>query len=1200
MANFQQLDIILTEQGDNKVSLRYLVDKDRLLFDDRLLDKADLKAEIREAEKNYYAYIPGNLLDTGKALYNWLDGEDHFLERAIGEFAADQLLVLAFQGTGTLLHLPWELMHNGQEYLVQQMRRDIVPVRLEPEKTTPRVPQKRALEMVFMATSPRDVQPRLDFEVEEVRILEAIEKLPINLEVEESGNLEELHYLLNQMGETSVDVVHISGHAANQPEPHFLTEDTHGNLQKATSKDFGECFSNHKPSLLFLSGCQTGGATQQGGIPSLAEDLVQTGFPAVLAWAKPVLDRTATEAASHIYRVLSEGQSLPKALHTAFNALLNDKDQRFSDWHLLRLYALGNVPGNLIQPGRYRKRIPASEKQFLDSDRKVKVPGRRGFVGRRRVLQDCLKVVRDPKAEYSGIVLHGTGGLGKSSLASRLCQRLEYFYECKVLVGVLDELVLLGKLGFDQTKVIESLKARFRFVFENRNSDKRLLIVLDDFEQNFEQEHGRPKDFGKGEFRLTVNAVNVLKSLLQAIHEYTIDDQAPQILITSRYTFELKGTGGTPGTSLLKFIQLNSFEDGAWERFKKRQKTTGFDKKLVQQCEQVADGNPRLLEWLLEVIEQAKGLDTAKLLDQLVAKEEAFREDVLAQFLYDSQNKKTQELIKCLALFEVPVPLTVLEDYTGISSVKDLLQSASNISLVEQYDEFFGEADAHYRLAEVFKKLTGSRSKDEYKLAAWALVNVQNGSLVETMMAEIIRLAINGRVSEILKTVSVLHLAHLYRSDRFREAVALSKQIQNVTNDIPELCLWKGRSLKAMGFWEECMEEFNHALEMSPSTDTESLILINKSYVQYHRGEIADAITSLNQADLILQKEDLDENRSNVLHLKASWTFQQGNPQKALKLLDEVIAIRKMNGKEMDIGPPLHEKGKIYHHLGQLDLALGYYEASLKLHEKTQNIKGVASNLHGIGHVLAIRGKGEEAIVMFEKSLDYSRKINDFKAIADTNSRMAYVYRTKGQYDIAAELYQKAHDFSLKIGYIKGQADNLNELGIAELKMGFKKKALNHFERSLELSEQIDDKAGISASILAIANLKLNSNSLSTVRELYQRAFSLAVESEDKHGQANIQIMISQVEASQGNFRLAWSQIKQSLLILREISPIDFETANAIALQIICGLINQELGTDAVHSFMEKMEKNQATAHAWLKKQGIDISLEAPPDKDDE
>jgi hypothetical protein len=57
-------------------------------------------------------------------------------------------------------------------------------------------PQNRPLNVLFMATSPLEVEPELDYEAEEGKILEATTRTPIDLRVEESGCLTELKHNL--------------------------------------------------------------------------------------------------------------------------------------------------------------------------------------------------------------------------------------------------------------------------------------------------------------------------------------------------------------------------------------------------------------------------------------------------------------------------------------------------------------------------------------------------------------------------------------------------------------------------------------------------------------------------------------------------------------------------------------------------------------------------------------------------------------------------------------------------------------------------------------------------------------------------------------------------------------------------------------------------------------------------------------------
>ena len=89
-----------------------------------------------------------------------------------------------------------------------------------------------------MASSPRDHFPELDFEVEEGSILEATKRSPLFLEVEESGCLTELGYLVESQEENFFDVVHLTGHATFEDgKPCFITETEYGEAEYSSAED---------------------------------------------------------------------------------------------------------------------------------------------------------------------------------------------------------------------------------------------------------------------------------------------------------------------------------------------------------------------------------------------------------------------------------------------------------------------------------------------------------------------------------------------------------------------------------------------------------------------------------------------------------------------------------------------------------------------------------------------------------------------------------------------------------------------------------------------------------------------------------------------------------------------------------------------------------------------------------------------------
>jgi hypothetical protein len=533
----QKLHINLKPTGDNYAELRYFFNNPNQ-YQRRSLNLKAIEDLIQVAERDYYTPLPEDFVKTGRQLYEWLDGSDRWLVRAIAECPATGI-VLAITTTGKLAHLPWELLHDGTSFLVERWNPFVVPVRRLPGSPAPSdQPANRALQVLFMATSPLGVKPVLDFEAEEGRILEATAKQPLELTVEESGCLAELGNLVNSYDRNYFDVLHLTGHANLTDEgPRFLTETETGECYLAAADDIARALQFRWPKLIFLSGCRTGQSGNSGAVPSMAEALLKLGAKAVLGWGRPVLDRDATDAAAALYEALSSAHELAEAIARTYQVLIKKQAR---DWHLLRLYTAGTELGALVTPLKTHGRRPAPQPsvatQFLDAAGQVKVSTRGSFVGRRRQLQNCLRALTQ-SPDQVGVLIYGMGGLGKSSLAARLCDRLAD-YDRLVWVGPIDEASLVSRLADrlddqSQRQTLqaddEELKFKLRRVFRQLEEQiaKPFLLVLDDFEANLESQTNG--------FVLVPEAVPVLEALVWAIR----DTYAPhRLILTSRYDFE--------------------------------------------------------------------------------------------------------------------------------------------------------------------------------------------------------------------------------------------------------------------------------------------------------------------------------------------------------------------------------------------------------------------------------------------------------------------------------------------------------------------------------------------------------------------------------------------------------------------------------------------------------------------------------------
>ncbi|HEY6539302.1 MAG TPA: TIR domain-containing protein, partial [Ktedonobacteraceae bacterium] len=183
--------------------------------------------------------------------------------------------------------------------------------------------------------------------------------------------------------------------------------------------------------LLVLSGCstalpETSSDLGEAALPGVARELVRRGVPAVLAMTAPVTDPYATRLAAALYHTLSTAEH-PDPL-TAFSDARRQMEQERERSPVQRLVALAEwATPTLFLRGQalplYDRHAPFDvltlprEPQF-SPQMVVRQVG--DFVGRRTELRRARHALR----ERAGLVLHGLGGAGKSTLAAQIVAQL--------------------------------------------------------------------------------------------------------------------------------------------------------------------------------------------------------------------------------------------------------------------------------------------------------------------------------------------------------------------------------------------------------------------------------------------------------------------------------------------------------------------------------------------------------------------------------------------------------------------------------------------------------------------------------------------------------------------------------------------------------------------------------------------------------
>jgi tetratricopeptide (TPR) repeat protein len=865
---------------------------------------------------NYY------LPKLGRKLFDWLDGSQRWLSGSILQgrgYANEQHrrgLIIAIDAQGRLGGLPWEILFDDKGFLVT---RSIVPIRVvggfavgERVYTVP----DRELRALFMATDPIGVYPKLGFEREERAILQATRDLPMELRVEESGCLDELKGFWRRFRDR-FDVFHLNGHAdIRDGVPYFITEDLEGRRVDSRLEDFDEVFKLRYPPLMFLSGCRTGQSSDRGASSSLAADLVGMGAPAVLGWGRPVGDDGAIEAAMLLYECLAQGGTLAEALALTYSGLIR---QNVPDWCLLRLYAKFGAWDALVLPPEDGMWAPFEEAStdFLDAQGLVKVAGKDGFVGRRRYLQRGLRALKS--SSNLGIWLYGIGGVGKSTLAARLLDRLKDNYERLVIVGVLDEdrlKNLLSRQCMNPTghQILQGdlplAQKLATFLKNGLNQPKqRFIFVLDDFEQNLELN-------GNGEQVLKAAVVQPLMALLDGM---SLSNLPHRVMITCRYTVQLEQKYKRRIQQFQVERMDKADEEKLFDRLESFSPRSGVDADVRSQAREIADGYPRLLEWLDRVLADPS-IDPGAILTAMKDKQAEFLENILAAKLLEQQQQGLRKMLERGTLFDLPVPLGVLKSICGEFDRAELdrhVDRSQALGLLES-----GLTDGLVRVPKVLNLTLKQKDKQKLaELAVRALYDVwleKAPTSTEEQQVEIHRLAMLGGDGEI--------------------AVEMAWILSNSWIDV-------SRYREARTFCEETL-----------ALQEDSTVIHNLSRIYESLGELNQALTLSQQSIELYRVIGNRQGEASSLHQMSIIYESLGDLNQALILSQQSIEILRAIGNRQGEAASLHQMSMIYQSLGELNQALTLSEQSIEIKRAIGNRQGEAASLAQMAFIAGKQG----------------------------------------------------------------------------------------------------------------------------------------------------------------------------------------------------------------------------------------------------
>jgi tetratricopeptide (TPR) repeat protein len=418
-----------------------------------------------------------------------------------------------------ILSLPWELLHDGQGFLVLRTRHPVSIVRRLPLSQLAAFPVSFAppLRILLVTARPRGtgfVNPRSIARELLDEVQNQIEAGTIELEFLRPPTLSALRHRLGDLKRPSIHIFHFDGHGTFAPDGLPLDElrlhggsqgmlafeDDEGKLELVKAEDVGQVLQHSGVRLAVITACQSAMSTSDDAFSSVAARLIQGGLDAVVAMSASVLVVSAARYAETFYRGIANSLPVPIAHERARQALYDNprrhvhrrhrseegRPVELRDWWLP--YFFQQRPLTL----RSNQRTRRSKKQLPDAliprfNESMPQAPRYGFSGRAYELLQVERYLLHRKL----VIIHGFGGVGKTTFAretadwltrtkmySRACFiSFEHGGDATMLLSTLGHFLDIYDGSYDPNDTTTAL-ARLGPILKERS----LLVIADNIE----------------------------------------------------------------------------------------------------------------------------------------------------------------------------------------------------------------------------------------------------------------------------------------------------------------------------------------------------------------------------------------------------------------------------------------------------------------------------------------------------------------------------------------------------------------------------------------------------------------------------------------------------------------------------------------------------------------------------------------------
>jgi tetratricopeptide (TPR) repeat protein len=795
--------------------------------------------------------------------------------------------------------------------------------------------------------------------------------------------------------------------------------------------------------------------TADDAFASVAASLVQAGVRSVVAMSHAVMVSGAQEFIPPFYGHLFETGSLAEAARAGRNKMLARPERlcargRFplQDWLVPVVYEQAEGPFDFVADA-----APPTDgaPDLPDPPEEVKNPF--GFIGRDSELLQLERAVRhDPP----GILFHGLGGIGKTTLVWGFLRwladtgglsRKPFWFTFSKIHSAEHVLNRIGERLDGPEFPTRDTKEKLD-VLVKRLDERPHVLVWDNFES------AAAIDEEAGQALLSEDDRETLRRLLHRLH-----GTGSKLLVTSRNREDWLGEdeyvqrhtlGGLRGEERWQFceriaanlpdVSLNRDDDDL--------------KKLMDTLR----GHPLAMRVVLSRLANQSPKDLQKTVQNNLDELKSAEDDGIGRLyatlglLYEALDDDLRELL---------IPLHLHEGYVDASQIEEMANEAESPLTREQIDRGLRDLAnvgllqnvRDHVLYAAHPALTGYLRAQRNDLKSTAPVDEWTRAFVQVLAAKADSLLPPTPLHELRGFLSY-HERNVLHADRLADQESWIDERRTFEKFLAS-------AAERRGLYTAAVRRYEAWLEMSKQLDDKvgiakvqaqlsSIAMKKRNYEKAEKGflKAGKKFASLNDARSV----------AVTYHHLGRVAQERRKPEEAEKWYRKSVEMKKRINDERGMATTYQQIGFVALQQGNHQKAEKWCKKSIEIKERIGNKSGAAKTYHVLGVIAQDKRDYKKADKWYRKSAEIKERLGDYHGAATTYHQLGQVAEECREFEKAEKWHHKSAAIGERLDDELGAAKSYHHLGLVAQERGRLEEAEKWYRKSAEIEERLDEE----------------------------------------------------------------------------------------------------------------------------------------------